>query len=79
MENHKCWLAALVIAGAIVAGIDYAHAADYGYARPPGPPNVIYEPPPVILAPVDRCRHETVRKYDEDGDFQGTEEKETCD
>jgi hypothetical protein len=49
----------------------------------PRPPVIVEEPPAVVVAPPPvvepRCRRQTVRKYDEDGDFQGTEETETCD
>ena len=91
-DGLKEWMAATIIAITVtttpVFGADFDRP-DQRQAYERGPviveprPPVIVEEPPVVVAPPPvvepRCRRQTVRKYDEDGDFQGTEEKETCD
>jgi hypothetical protein len=81
-DGLKEWMAAAIIA--ITVTTTPVFGAERGpVIVEPRPPVIVEEPPAVVVAPppvVDpRCRRQTVRKYDEDGDFQGTEEKETCD
>jgi hypothetical protein len=80
-DGLKEWMVAII---AITVTTTPVFGAERGpVIVEPRPPVIVEEPPAVVVAPPPvvepRCRRETVRKYDENGDFQGTEEKETCD